>query len=181
MRTQRREKPVKINVFRTQEIKLKACSSPECLFKKICLILVIIARFVALTCSIPILCPSIYVSLKTNSLIIIIVVKNSKLTATGEAYQVWISKIKSPKFSELLFDLSGQLPEILDSLGFSIFDVTRSLFFANSPILQAFFKTNSGNCLITQLPEVVITVGANRSVTKKLKRKKWRMQYWKGI
>lgn len=46
--TEGEKKSVKINVFRTQEIKLKACSSPECLFKKIGLILVIIARFVAL-------------------------------------------------------------------------------------------------------------------------------------
>lgn len=40
------KKSVKINVIRAQEINLKACRNPECLLKKNCLIVVIIARLV---------------------------------------------------------------------------------------------------------------------------------------
>lgn len=58
-------------------------------------------------------------------------------------------------------------PEKPDSLGFSVLDVTQSSFFANSSILKAFFKTNSDSCLATQLPEVVIRVGANKNLTEK--------------
>lgn len=60
--------------------------------------------------------------------------------------------------------------------GLSLCDLTQCLLCGKSPRLKHLSKKFSGNCLTSQLPEVVIPTEANKSLAKKLKRKIWGMR-----
>lgn len=74
--------------------------------------------------------------------------------------------------SVILLDLTDNSLEKLHSQGLPLFDLTHNSLCENSSIPGHLSKTISGNILTSQLPEVVMPVGANVGLTKThLKRK----------
>lgn len=113
--------------------------------------------------------PSSSVALGTNRLTTTVSVKNNSQVATER--RKWVQSFPEAPFP----DNCHYLPCLakLHFQGLSLFDLIRVCFLWRALPTVYLLNTISGNCLISQLPEDILTVGANKRLTKVFKKNNW--------
>lgn len=109
------------------------------------------------------------VAWKTNSFTIMAAIKVISVEATGRGRDSFIDLPKPRFLEDCHYFTCLAVSWKRHSRGLSLLDLTQSLLTAKALSLGHLSKTICDNCLKQQLLEVMITVGVNEKLTKKLK------------